>query len=100
MKFLLGCETITAIDDGGLGIRYNTGDGYIDFQPGGIRPVLCLEVYTFILRCLISRQNDASPNEEMILNSSGNTLVKSSLKCSAKPATKNSTKDAKWNIKR
>jgi len=43
MKFLLGCEAITAIDDGGLAIRYNTSEGNIDFQLGGIRPVLCLE---------------------------------------------------------
>lgn len=44
MRFLLGCETVIAIDDGGLSIRYNTGKGHTNFQLGGIRPVLCLEV--------------------------------------------------------
>jgi hypothetical protein len=44
-KFLLGMETVISIDDGGLGIRYNTGSGVVQFQPGGIRPVLSLEVY-------------------------------------------------------
>jgi hypothetical protein len=43
-KFLLGVETVTAINDGGLGIWYNTGRGYTQWQPGGIRPVLSLEV--------------------------------------------------------
>lgn len=44
MKFILGCEIVTAINDGGLGIRYNIGKGYTDFRPfGGIRPVLSLE---------------------------------------------------------
>ena len=43
-KFLLSVETITAINDGGLGIRYNIGNGNVQFQPGGIRPVLSLEV--------------------------------------------------------
>lgn len=42
-KFRLGMETITAINDGGLGVRYNIGDGPVDWQPGGIRPVLALE---------------------------------------------------------
>jgi len=44
MKFKLGMETVTAINDGGLGIRYNIGNGFVDWQPGGIRPVLSLEV--------------------------------------------------------
>jgi hypothetical protein len=45
-KFTLGMETITAINDGGLGIRYNAGvgRGTVHWQPGGIRPVLSLEV--------------------------------------------------------
>jgi len=43
-KFRLGMETISAINDGGLGLRYNIGDGPVDWQPGGIRPVLALEV--------------------------------------------------------
>ena len=43
MKFKLGCETVSAINDGGLCIRYNLGKGNIDFRLGGIRPVLSLE---------------------------------------------------------
>jgi hypothetical protein len=43
-KFFLGVETINAINDGGLGIRYNTGLCYTQWQPGGTRPVLSLEV--------------------------------------------------------
>ena len=43
-KFILGVETVTAINDGGLGVRYNLGRGYTQWQPGGIRPVLSLEV--------------------------------------------------------
>ena len=43
MKYTLGCETITAINDGGVHIRYNLGQGNIDFRLGGIRPVLSLE---------------------------------------------------------
>jgi hypothetical protein len=44
MKFVLGVETITSINDGGLGIRYNLGQGFVDWQPGGVRPVLSIEV--------------------------------------------------------
>ena len=44
MTFVLGCETVNGIDDGGLCIHYNLGEGNTNFQPGGIRPVLCLEV--------------------------------------------------------
>ena len=36
----------------------------------------------------------------MILNSNGNTLVKSLRRCSAKSATKTSMKDTEWSIKR
>jgi hypothetical protein len=43
MKFMLGCETVNAINDGGLNIRYNLGKGDIDFRLGGVRPVLSLE---------------------------------------------------------
>jgi hypothetical protein len=45
MKFVLGCETVIAINDGGLKIRYNIGHGNTDFRPPGegIRPVLSLE---------------------------------------------------------
>jgi hypothetical protein len=43
MKFKLGCETVNAINDGGLSIRYNLGKGNMDFRLGGIRPVLSLE---------------------------------------------------------
>jgi hypothetical protein len=48
MKFRLGMESIMAINDGGLGIRYNTGQGFADWQPGGIRPILSLEVFHLI----------------------------------------------------
>jgi len=44
MKFQLGVESIRAISDGGLGIQYNAGDGWTNFQPGGTRPVLAVEV--------------------------------------------------------
>ena len=44
MKFVLGVETITAINDGGLGIRYIQGRRPVKWQPGGIRPVLSIEV--------------------------------------------------------
>lgn len=47
MKFLLGIETVNAINDGGLGIRYNAGRGRgnVQWQPRGtVRPVLSLEV--------------------------------------------------------
>jgi hypothetical protein len=47
-KFVLGVETIIAINDGGLGVRYNTGHGYTQWQPGGVRPILSLEVCSFI----------------------------------------------------
>jgi len=43
MKFTLGCETVMALNDGGLNIRYNLGKGDIDFRLGGVRPVLSLE---------------------------------------------------------
>ena len=47
MRFTIGVETITAINDGGLGIRYNAGPGrgIVQWQPNGIRPVLSLEVH-------------------------------------------------------
>ena len=45
MKFLLGVETITTINDGGLGIRYIQGRRPVKWQPGGIRPVLSIEVH-------------------------------------------------------
>jgi len=44
MTFRLGMETVRPINDGGLGIRYNLGTGFVDWQPGGTRPVLSLEV--------------------------------------------------------
>jgi hypothetical protein len=43
-KFLLGTERITAITDGGLVIRYVSGNKMKEWQPGGVRPVLSLEV--------------------------------------------------------
>ena len=47
MRFTLGVETILPINDGGLGIRYNIGQGYTQWRPGGVRPVLSLEVKSF-----------------------------------------------------
>lgn len=44
MKFRLGVETITTINDGGLGIQYTRNRRPIQWQPGGIRPVLSIEV--------------------------------------------------------
>ena len=44
MKFFLGVEQVTAINDGGLGLRWYSEDGPIDWQHGGVRPVLSLEV--------------------------------------------------------
>lgn len=49
-KFHLGVETITAINDGGLGIWYNPGR-YTQWQPNGIRPVLSLEVLPSLGTC-------------------------------------------------
>ena len=43
--FRLGYQSIVAINDGGLGITYNTGQRFKTWQPGNItRPVLSLEV--------------------------------------------------------
>ena len=57
-------QTITAINDGGLGVRYNTGDGPVDWQPGGIRPVLALEVLIYT-KVSNSRRNDVAPTKRM-----------------------------------
>ena len=63
-KFRLGMQTIIAINDGGLGVRYNTGEGPVDWQPGGIRPVLALEVLISALLYLInSRPNEDAPTK-------------------------------------
>jgi len=44
MKFGLGRETVIAVNDGGLNIRYNIGNGNTDFRPfGKVRPILSLE---------------------------------------------------------
>ena len=43
MKFVLGCETVQAINDGGLSIRHKIGNEQIDFRLQGIRPALSLE---------------------------------------------------------
>ncbi len=56
-KFLLGMESVAAINDGGLGIRYFTGKGPVQFQPGGIRSVLSLEVTVSRRPRLIFRLN-------------------------------------------
>jgi hypothetical protein len=44
MTFFLGVEKVVSINDGGLGIRYNLGQGFVDWEYGGVRPVLSLEV--------------------------------------------------------
>jgi hypothetical protein len=43
MKFVLGCETVNAINDGGLIIRYKIGKDQTDFRLRGTRPALSLE---------------------------------------------------------
>lgn len=55
MKFALGVEPITAINDGGLGIRWNDGSSQIDWQPGGIRPVLSLEVLSTSIYLIVGQ---------------------------------------------
>ena len=59
-------QKITAINDGGLGVRYNTGNGPVAWQPGGIRPVLALEVSLYALRYLNSRPNGDAPKKRTI----------------------------------
>jgi hypothetical protein len=45
MKFRLGVETITTINDGGLVINYTRNGRPVQWQPGGgTRPVLSIEV--------------------------------------------------------
>ena len=44
MKFTIGGQTVTPRNDGGIGILYNSGEGFKNWQPGGFRPVLSLEV--------------------------------------------------------
>jgi hypothetical protein len=46
--FFLRFDGVTAINDGGLGIRYNNKVKWTEFQPSSRRPVLSLEVYTVI----------------------------------------------------
>jgi len=43
MKFEIGGQKVCPRNDGGIGIRYNTGHGFRNWQPQGIRPVLSLE---------------------------------------------------------
>ena len=50
MKFLLGVETITTINDGGLAIRYTHDRGPVQWQPDSrTYPVLSIEVMTLSL---------------------------------------------------
>lgn len=49
--FKLGVETVTAINDGGLGIQYHTGRKWVRWRPHGIRPVLSIEVHFHITAC-------------------------------------------------
>ena len=66
MKFLLGLETITAINDGGLGIRYNAGRGLTQWQPGGDRPVLSLQVMNelYSMRPILKAKRQRSKNKD------------------------------------
>jgi hypothetical protein len=101
MRFILGVESITSINDGGLGIRYNAGPGrgIIHWQPDGTRPVLSLEVHLSFFN-LIRRPKDNVPRKRMTWSSYTNTPVKYSAKYWVKRAIKNSTKITRWNIKR
>ena len=57
------------MNDGGLGIHYNLGEGQTAFQHGGVRPVLSMEA------------KRRKSNDGTILNFPGNTPVKSLRKC-------------------
>ena len=81
MKFLLGVETITTINDGGLGISYMLERRPVKWQPGGIRPVLSIEVATSFFFLINDRQNVNGLQERTILNSDINMLAKYSVKC-------------------
>lgn len=48
MKFTLGVEPVRAISDGGMDVQYNVGEGPVNFQPNGIKPVLAVEVKVFL----------------------------------------------------
>lgn len=67
-KFRLGMQTITAINGGGLGVRYNNGEGVVDWQPGGIRAVLALEVPSNSMLYLIPGQAKTSQQKRMSWN--------------------------------
>ena len=59
MKFRLGLELISAINDGGLNLRYNAGRGVVQWQPGGTRSILSLEVIRpLIIAQLIQGQTE------------------------------------------
>jgi hypothetical protein len=95
MTFSLGCEIVTVINDGGMGIRYNTGARDTIFQapPFSREGKLDFWVADF-------RPRHANLKGKIILNLSGNVQVKSSPKCLAKFATRNSMKTLAWNIKK
>jgi hypothetical protein len=46
--FFLRFDSVTAINDGGLGIRYNNKVKWTEFQPSSRQPVLSLEVYAVV----------------------------------------------------
>lgn len=71
-KFLLGVESVNAINDGGLGIRYHAGPGrgLVQWQPAGtVRPVLSLEVTHPVAPILtLPRLNDGDHLKRMTSN--------------------------------
>jgi hypothetical protein len=81
MKFLLGVETITTINDGGLGIRYIQGRRPVKWQPGGIRPILSIEVRRLSFYLTNVRRNVNMLPKRMTLKSGIDMPVKYSVKC-------------------
>ena len=59
-SFKLGNQKIKVVNDGGLGIIYNTGQMDVEWQSGGGWPVLSIEVPALIPSRLISRPNDGN----------------------------------------
>lgn len=98
--FNLGVEPVTVINDGGLGIRYNAGYGFVDWQPGGIRPVLSLEVPKEPIVVLITRQSDENQEDVMTLTWYTSMQAKFSQRCWARFVTRSSLRITKWDTKK
>jgi len=49
MTFEIGGQKVSPQNDGGIGIRYINQHGVHNWQPGGIRPVLSLEVFLILI---------------------------------------------------